>query len=188
MKRFLIGLSACAAVLAAPIAMELPVWAQVQRLGGTIAQNLQAEENPIVMQLAVEKKVVELDAQGEPVTQWQVLSGEQTQVQPGDVLRYWLDIQNISDRPVEDLVIAQPIPANTVFVLNSVVADEAVAVTYSIDGGSQFVAEPMIEVTLADGSVEMQPAPADAYTHISWDFGDAEPETELTANYQVEVR
>ncbi|MGP1374118.1 MAG: hypothetical protein ACTS3T_14910 [Almyronema sp.] len=188
LKRLLIGLSACAAMLATPVVLELPVWARVQQFSQAIAQNLQSEENPIVMQLAVEQKVIELDAQGETVSRWQSLEGDQIQVQPGDTLRYWLDIQNLSDRPVSDLAIVQPVPDNTVYILETATADDNTVITFSIDGGNQFVAAPTISVTLADGSVVTQPAPAEAYTHIRWQFAQANPSTSLVANYQVEVR
>ncbi|MEL7226328.1 MAG: hypothetical protein AAGL17_16230, partial [Cyanobacteria bacterium J06576_12] len=58
--------------------------------------------------------------------------------------------------------------------------------TYSIDNGESFVTEPMVEVTLADGTKEMQPAPAEAYTHVKWDFNEA-LESSVVVNVSLET-
>ena len=183
MKRLLIGLGTCAIVLVNPIA--LPVWAQIQQFGETIAQNLIQEESPITMQLSVDKQV---DADAESTSQWKALSGEQIQVKPSDILRYRLEVQNTGEHSVENLVVTQPVPERTVYVLDSAASAQQATVSYSIDGGVSFLAEPVIFVTLADGTTVSQPAPAEMYTHISWDISQVPASDNFAASYQVEVQ
>ena len=120
----------------------------------------------------LKKQVTVIDEDGQSKLEWQSLEGEAA-VQPGDVLRYTVESSNASEIAAEDLVIKQPIPAQMKFVIGSDYGNDAASATYSIDNGATFVAEPLVEVTLADGTVEMQPAPAEAYTHIKWDFSKA---------------
>lgn len=191
MKRLnqLLGLGAIATILATPLIVSTPVWAQLQEVGQTVAQNLQREPQ-LQLQLSVAKSVVTTNVQGQPEVTWESLGGQAT-VQPGDVLRYTLAGQNTSDRPVRNLAVTQPIPAQMKYVLDSATVNQnaGAEITYSIDAGKTFVAEPVIEVTLPDGKVETRPAPAEMYTHVRWDFNNAvSAGAMLNAAYQVEVR
>lgn len=189
--RKFVGIGAIAAMaVSIPLLSGSPVWAEIQEASQSMIENLQRQPE-VKLQLAAEKRVVEVDDQGQSQETWQSLSGEQVVVQPGDLLRYTLTGENESDRPIQNLVVTQPIPAQTTLVLNSAtVADrEGATLTYSIDGGQTFVAQPMVEVTLPDGTVELQPAPAEVYTHVRWNFGESvEPDMALNASYDVEVR
>ncbi len=109
---------------------------------------------------------------GRPKLAWEKLEGDVT-VQPGDILRYAIASENAGEMAAENLVITQPISPEMTYTLGSAKGNEIAVTTYSIDAGKTFVAEPMVEVTLPDGTVEMQPAPAEAYTHVKWDFSQA---------------
>ncbi|MGL6337982.1 MAG: hypothetical protein ACRC80_02445, partial [Waterburya sp.] len=61
-------------------------------------------------------------------------------------------------------------------------------ITYSIDQGKTFVAEPKIQVTQENGKVIDRPAPPEAYTHIRWQFPTVTPEVGATAMYEVKVQ
>ncbi|MCG8367509.1 MAG: hypothetical protein MJA27_29765, partial [Pseudanabaenales cyanobacterium] len=114
--------------------------------------------------------------------------GDKASVVPGDVLRYELTSENAGEKPATNLVVTQPVPAQTTYVLESAKANGA-ELTFSIDGGETFVAEPLVEVTLPDGAVELQPAPAEAYTHIRWDYSESlEPLAAVKAVYEVSVK
>lgn len=187
--RQFIGLSAIVTVFVTPVLLSKPVQAQLQQMREAVAQNLQ-QEPQVQLTLSAAKQVVTTDSTGKTETTWQPLSGEVT-VQPGDVLRYSLDGKNASDRPVRNLVLTQPIPEQMKYVLNSATGDRATSseMTYSIDGGKTFVANPTVEVTLPDGTVETQPAPAEVYTHIRWSLSNAiGANASLNVAYQVEVR
>jgi uncharacterized repeat protein (TIGR01451 family) len=191
MKRLhqLLGLGAIAAVLATPVLISTPVWAQLQQVGQTVVQNLQ-QEPQLQLQLSVAKSVVTTTVSGQPEVRWEALGG-QAPVQPGDVLRYTLAGENTSDRPVRNLVVTQPIPAQMKYVLDSATVNQNTGadITYSIDAGKTFVAEPVIEVTLPDGKVETRPAPAELYSHVRWNFSNAvSAGAMLNATYQVQVR
>ena len=106
------------------------------------------------------------------------------------MIRYTVTGANNSVRPVNNLVVTQPIPQQTAYLLNSVTVDHPGAiVTYSIDKGKTFVAKPIIQIKLADGKVQTQPAPAEMYTHVRWKFAQPiNPKTALNAAYQVRVK
>jgi len=190
MKSFYVAsLTAIAVIAAAPFVSGMPVVANLQTAKTTIAQNVQRQA-PVKMSLGAEKQILQKDAQGKQQVSWQLLQGKVT-VQPGDVIRYTLKGENNSDRPVTNLVFSQPIPQGTVYILNSAsVAQNAGAkITYSIDSGKTFAANPTIKVKLANGKVETRPAPAEAYTNIRWNFGSSiSPEAKMTATYQVKVQ
>jgi uncharacterized repeat protein (TIGR01451 family) len=106
-------------------------------------------------------------------------------------MRYVVTSTNVSDRAISNLVVTQPIPQRTIYVLNSATLGIAgnVEVTYSIDGGKTFVAQPTIQVKQPDGTVETRPAPAETYTHVRWKFPEAlNPAVALNSSYQVKVR
>jgi len=188
MKRSFIALGALGLIAAVPFVSETPVFASLRQVGAAIAQNLQPQPQ-VQLRLNAEKKVVQQTQQGKQETTWQPLQGKVV-VQPGDVIRYTMSGKNDSDRPVKNLVVTQLIPRQTIYVLNSAaVKNKTAKVTYSIDNGKSFVEKPTIQVKLADGKVETRPAPAELYTRLRFNFGDAiAPATVVSAAYQVKVR
>ena len=184
-KRLLLGLSALALAGAMPFATSQPVLAQLEGVKDAIVEAVLRPE--VKLNLSAEKQMVELDKNGQEKISWEALEGKVT-VQPGDVLRYTVDGANSGDVEAKGLSITQPVPNQTSYVLASAKTDSGAEVIYSIDGGQSFVAEPMIEVTLPDGTVEIQPAPAEMYTHIQWNFGDDLASTQsVKAFYNVKV-
>lgn len=183
-RRLSIGLGILT-IAAVPVLMGTPVLANLQSAGEAIVQNILQPK--VKLNLAAQKQVVTTDAEGEEQITWQALEGEVT-VQPGDVLRYSLVSENAGDKPASNLVVTQPVPEQTTFVLESARANGA-ELTFSIDGGETFVAKPTVEVTLPDGTVEQQPAPAEAYTHVRWDYSETlKPMAEVKAAYEVAVK
>lgn len=168
-KRFLFGLSAVAVVGALPLASS-PVRAQLVEVTESIVEAV--FQPRVELSLTAEKQVVELDAAGQEKITWENL-GAKAQVKPGDVLRYTVDGSNSGDVEASNLNITQPIPVQMTYVLDSAMGSNDALITYSINGGATFVEEPMVEVTLPDGTVELQPAPAEAYTHVNWSFADS---------------
>jgi uncharacterized repeat protein (TIGR01451 family) len=184
MKRLSIGLSALALAVLVPLATNTPVLANLQQAGASIVKNVLQPK--VQLALGAEKQIKTTDAEGKQQITWQALKGEVT-VHPGDVLRYTLTSENAGDKPAANLVLTQPIPAQTIYQLKSARANDA-KLTFSIDGGKAFSAQPTIKVKLADGKEELQPAPASTYTHVRWDYSESlAPMAAVRATYEVAV-
>jgi len=185
-RKLMFGLGVAALVASAPFVSSTPVFANLQEAGTAIAQILTRPE--VKLEMGVEKQVTVIDENGEEKAEWQKLDGE-VAVQPGDLLRYDVVSSNASDIAAEKLVVNQPIPPQMTYVLGSAKGNAAAKAIYSIDNGVTFVAEPMVEVTLPDGTVEMQPAPAEAYTHVKWSFNDSLDKSEtVDVSHEVVVK
>jgi uncharacterized repeat protein (TIGR01451 family) len=176
-----IAFATAAIAIAVPVISTTPVFATIREAGTLLVQRLNKPQ--VQLALRAEKQVLEKENQ----TAWRELAG-QVQVQPGDVLRYTVEGKNVGEKQAKKLVVTQPIPQRTTFVLESAGNDKSAATLYSIDGGKTFTPRPMVQVTQADGQVVEQPAPAQAYTHVRWNFGDQlGPDAQLKASYQVKV-
>ncbi|PSN19551.1 hypothetical protein C7271_06745 [filamentous cyanobacterium CCP5] len=186
MKRSLgISLATLAAIAVVPFVQSAPGWAHLQKISSAIAEQIQRPEVKLVLE--AHKQIETVDNKGETQVTWQLLEGEAT-VQPQDRLRYTITSENAGEQPAQNLVITQPIPAQMTYVLDTAIGNGGTSITYSIDGGQSFVAEPLVEVVQPDGSVVMEPAPAEDYTHIRWDFSASlEPEVAVQVAYDLSV-
>jgi uncharacterized repeat protein (TIGR01451 family) len=189
MKRLSIaGIGAIAIIATVPFVSSVPGLTALHNIGDAIAQTVAPAK--VNLRLTAEKKEVQKDSQGKQQVVWKSLQGNVV-VQPGDVLRYTVTGENASARPVKKLSLMQPIPKQTKYVLNSVTVPQNVGakVVFSIDGGKSFVEKPTVQVKLPNGTVETRPAPAEAYTHVRWNFANPlAPATKVNASYEVEVR
>jgi uncharacterized repeat protein (TIGR01451 family) len=188
MKRsYIFGLGAVALIVSAPVVAQIPA-AKNFFESGVNAQNIQKQQQ-VKLQLDAEKQVIAQDQQGKQTKSWQPLKG-QASVQPGDVVRYTISGENISDKQVKNLTINQPIPKRMEFVLKSTIGDiqSNTKVSYSIDGGRSFVENPTVKVTLPNGKVETKPAPASAYTHVRMQIPSVEAKSVVKGSYQVQVK
>jgi uncharacterized repeat protein (TIGR01451 family) len=188
MKRgYLFGLGTVALIASVPVVAQMPATKNFFQ-SGVNAQNVQKQQK-VTLQLDAEKEVIVQDQQGKQSKSWQALKG-QVSVKPGDVLRYTVSGENISDKQVKNLIVNQPIPKGMEFVLKSAVADTKsnAKVSYSIDGGRSFVENPTVKVTLPNGKVEMKPAPASAYTNVQMQIPAVEAKSIVKGSYQVQVK
>jgi uncharacterized repeat protein (TIGR01451 family) len=184
-KKMLSGLAIAALVAAVPC-FGTPVLASLKEAGAAIAQSLNRPQ--VKLNLAVEKQMVGQDQKGQPTVSWKGLSGK-VSVTPGDVLRYVVTGQNTGSSAAKNLVVTQPVSQGTIYVLGSAANENGAKTIYSIDNGKTFVEKPTVQVKLANGKVETQPAPAEAYTHVRWNFGKSfDPTATVKAAYQVKVR
>jgi len=149
-----------------------------------IAQETRPE---VKLELVVDKQNVTVDEEGVETVTWNNV-GSQVTVVPGDVLRYVVMGTNVGDEAARNLEVTQPIPQQMVYVMGSATSSNDAKITYSINNGETFVENPTIEVTQPDGTVVEKPAPASAYTHVRWQFGEEiAPQANIEARYQVEV-
>jgi uncharacterized repeat protein (TIGR01451 family) len=184
-RRLSLGLGILAVAAAVPFATGTPVLANLQAAGESIAKNIFQPQVKLV--LGAEKQITRTNAEGKPEKAWATLEGQVT-VQPGDILRYTTVSENAGDKAAADLVVTQPVPERTTYILSSARANGA-ELTFSIDGGQTFSAQPMVEVTQPDGSVKTEAAPAEAYTHVRWDYSDSlAPMATVRAAYEVAVQ
>lgn len=108
---------------------------------------------------------------------------------PGDVIEYSLLFTNVTDVEVLNVQFTDPLPEGVVYVLGTASADRSdVTVDYSIDGGTDWSEAPEIEVAQPDGRMVLQPAPAEAYTHIRWTVtGPVAVGAQVTARFRVQM-
>lgn len=186
MKRAkLLGIGAVALIATVPFLGRTPVWANLQQVGENIVQAINRPE--VRLNLVASKQITEVNEEGVQLVSWKALDNGAV-VMPGDVIRYTVNSANIGDLPASNLVVTQPIPQKTVYELGSAKSNNGAEVTYSIDSGKTFVAQPMVAATLENGAVVKRPAPAEAYTHIRWQFGkDLDPAAGVKAIYDVRI-
>ena len=187
MKRLhqVLGTAAFGLAVLLPLLNTVPATAEIPNPVKLIAQA--APKPEIILDLAVAKQNTEVTVEGEEKVTWQQLE-DNAAVAPGDVLRYTIVGQNTGESPAKDLAVTQPIPELMTYKLDSATSQNNADITYSIDGGETFVAKPTIKITLEDGTVEERPAPAEAYTHVRWNFPTVTPETDAIAMFKVQVQ
>ena len=187
-KYSIASLSAIALIASISFSGQIPVIANIFQGEAAIAQNA-AKKGQVQLRLEVEKKVVKT-VNGEQKVSWLPLEGE-AKVQRGEVLRYRVTGANNGDKAVKNLAINQPVPKGMEYVLKSATVNkkEGAQITYSIDGGKSFVENPTVKVKLENGEVETKPAPASAYTHARWKFGESvAAKASVEGSFQVTVR
>jgi uncharacterized repeat protein (TIGR01451 family) len=117
---------------------------------------------------------------------WADKGGKASDVLPGDVIRYELRFTNTTDQPVRNVVFSNPVPKGLQYVpASATAAVPSVAVTYSIDGGLTYSAQPMIEV-VENGQRKNVPAPPERYTHVRWTVeGSIQSGAQVTAEFRA---
>jgi uncharacterized repeat protein (TIGR01451 family) len=164
-----------------------PAIAQVFNATTTIAQNI-LQQPKVNLNLRAEQEVTQKTADGKVTKTW-VATDRKVKVKSGDRLRFTVTGKNEGNRSAKGFNVTQPVPNGTVLVLNTAQSSQAAQVTYSLDQGKTFTATPMVKVTQPDGQIAEKPAPAEAYTHVRWNFGEVlAPMNSTDASYQVAVR
>ena len=110
-------------------------------------------------------------------------------VTPGEVLDWTITSENDGSAPAHNYKAVGQIPKGTVLVAGSTTADGTASVSYSIDNGKSFSAEPTIEERQADGTVKQVPAPVSMYTQLRYEWSDPlAGGGKLQASYKVRVK
>ncbi len=111
---------------------------------------------------------------------------EPNTVELGDVVEYRLVFTNITGRRINNIQFTDPLPEGMYYLQGTAGADrEDVDVEFSLDGGTSYSEQPMVEVVV-DGRTEQRPASPEDYTHIRWTVhGEVQPDARVTAAFQV---
>jgi uncharacterized repeat protein (TIGR01451 family) len=113
---------------------------------------------------------------------------ESVTVNRGEVMNWTITSTNEGNAPAREYKAVGVIPAGTQIVPGSVSADGSAKVTYSIDNGKSFSAQPMVDERQADGSTKKVAAPASMYTQIRYEWADPLNEgARLSAFYKVRL-
>jgi uncharacterized repeat protein (TIGR01451 family) len=110
-------------------------------------------------------------------------------VKSGETLEWTISSANEGNGDAQKYRVVGQIPQGTTFVADSAKGDDSPQVTYSIDGGKDFFAHPMIKETQADGSVKEVQAPVSMYTQLRFEWAKSLPSNaKLAAAYRVRVK
>ncbi len=110
-------------------------------------------------------------------------------VKAGETLNWKIVSANEGTGDAQNYRVVGQIPAGTKFVTGSANGQGTPWVTYSIDGGKTFVAEPMIQETQADGTVKEVPAPAAMFTQLRFEWSNPlVSSAKYDVTYRVEVK
>jgi uncharacterized repeat protein (TIGR01451 family) len=110
-------------------------------------------------------------------------------VNPGETLDWIITSENNGDAPAHNYQTVGQIPKGTALVAGSTTADGSASVSYSIDNGKTYSAQPTIEEKQADGSVKRVAAPVSMYTQVRYEWADPLASGgKLQASYKVRVK
>ena len=84
---------------------------------------------------------------------------------PGAEIVYTSTFRNVGKRPAANIVVVNPVPANTVLVGGSAFGDNT-DITFSADGGKTWAPADKVKVIGADG--KERPAGISEFTHVRW--------------------
>ncbi len=90
------------------------------------------------------------------------------EAKPKDVIEYKLTYNNVSDNPLQNLIITGPIPHNTVYLGNTNATQINAQFVVSIDGGNTFESEPVKRTIEKDGEKVEVIIPPEKYTAVRW--------------------
>lgn len=153
-------------------------------LGGLLAASLSARAAPeLSINMLAEKEVVVVEDGEEVVKRVPTL-----QIESGARLYFTLEVVNSGDETATNVVVDNPIPAQTRYVEGSAAGSNAV-VMFSIDNGESWAGadELLYDFTTFDGEKEKRRARPDMYTDIRWVVQSIAPAAEGELVFQVQV-
>jgi uncharacterized repeat protein (TIGR01451 family) len=158
-------------------------------LTGTIKAAL-AVGQPVVQQVASSRPLVKLFLTAAIERNSKKISVEKAgPVSPGEVVSFTMNSVNEGGAPAREYRAVGQIPRNATFVGGSATGDRNSEIKYSIDGGKQFSATPMIDEKQADGTIKQIAAPVSMYTQVRFEWADPlAAGGKVVASYQVRIR
>jgi uncharacterized repeat protein (TIGR01451 family) len=114
---------------------------------------------------------------------------EAVTVKSGEIMDWTITSMNEGNAPARDYKAVGIVPPGTELVADSVSADGSAAVSYSIDNGRSFSAQPTLDEKQPDGSTRKVPAPISMYTQVRYEWADPLNQgAKLNAFYKVRLR
>jgi uncharacterized repeat protein (TIGR01451 family) len=147
-----------------------------------LAVNTNAEDNKVEVQLLAEVKTIASGVDNAPSARF-VPARTLSQ---GEVVYYTVRIRNPTSEYLRDVVVVQPIPANTTYAEHSA-SGPGTEIQFSADGGASFAPEARV-VAIDTVGVQRSAAPKD-FTHIRWRLRNAlAPGAVALARFQAVFR
>lgn len=110
-------------------------------------------------------------------------------IKTGEVLDWTITSENEGTAAAHEYSSTGVVPAGTQFVAGSATSDGSASVSYSIDNGKTFTAQPTVDERQADGSNKKVSAPVSMYTHVRYTWSDPLAQgAKLNAAYKVRLR
>ncbi len=130
------------------------------------------------------EKIVMVEKDGKVVEQRAVAN----EVLPGDELVYTLAYKNVGDQPARDINIDDPIPNDTVYVVDSAYGPGS-EIFFSIDGGKTFKQPSLLSYEVdVNGQKMKRKASPEQYTHIRWSTREVGVGKSGVASFRVRVK
>jgi uncharacterized repeat protein (TIGR01451 family) len=146
-----------------------------------VSMNAYAEEGAIRFSNKAFKQVITKNADG--TTQYDYV--EPSLVLPDDVILYEIVFENISDKPVENIVVNNPIANNSTYRGDSATG-ESTEITFSVDGKNFAAADAL---TVKDKSGKNWQAKPEDYTVIRWVYKKAlKPGEKSKVTYKTTIK
>ncbi len=139
------------------ITLKMAAWLIV----GLTASSIAFASGAIELTTTAQQEVQVVDDSGEQATKLIPAS----KVVPGDEVVYTITARNVSQQPVESVVIDDPIPPHMIYVKGSAVG-EGSTIAFSVDGGSSFHA--VEKLVVIDEAGTARTAEAKDLTDIRW--------------------
>ena len=113
---------------------------------------------------------------------------EAKEVAPGDTLVYTLSYENKGDETATNVVLVDPIPDATTYIVGSAFGPGA-TVAFSIDGGKTFKEPSLLlyKVKVGDKMISRKASP-EQYTHIRWTVENIPAGKSGIAGFRVRVK
>jgi uncharacterized repeat protein (TIGR01451 family) len=123
-----------------------------------------AADHPRITLSTIAEKEVNIEKDGKMVVERIPLENASL----GDTIIYTITYRNDGEALAQEVIINDPIPEGTVYILNSAEGSDS-EISFSIDGGLRYSKPPIrYLVKRADGTQEETEAPAEVYTHVKW--------------------
>lgn len=136
----------------------------------------------ITLTTVVETEITEVNAQGKKINRRTPAAS----VIPGSEVIYTITAKNTGTEPAENILVTNPIPAQTVYVDGSAYGAGSV-ITFSVDGGKSYALPDQLKVK--DKSGKSRAATAEDYTHVRWHLQfSLKPGEEAPVWYRVRVK
>lgn len=110
-------------------------------------------------------------------------------VKSGEILDWKIVSANEGNGSAQNYRVVGRVPAGTVYVAGTAKAEDAPQISYSIDDGKTFSAQPLIDEKQPDGSTKKVAAPVSMYSQIKFEWAkDLPAKAQLSAAYRVRVK